>query len=105
MNNEGVLMRPDLPAIKQWKPNNSVRTKPNQGINFVVYVHQTNKTVCETKIGDQDFCNAAENHAPFFTLFVLLNLSFTGASSVVELKNFYYVFPQIKVICNTLDGT
>lgn len=97
-------MRPDLPTIKQWKPNNSVRTKPNQGASFVIYVNQTNKTVCETKIGDQDFCNAAESHAHFFTLFVLLNLSFTGAPLVVEMKNFYCVFPPLKVICSTLDG-
>lgn len=68
-----VLMRSDLPTAKLWKLNNAVQTKPNQWTSFVVHVkkpvNQTNKTGCETETG-------AQNHAPFFTVFVLLNLRF-----------------------------
>lgn len=103
-----VLMRPDMPTIKQWKPKNPVQTKPNQWTSFVWNLNQTNKTVCETEIGEQNPSTGAENHAPFSTLLVLLNLRVfflhTWTPSVVEMRNFYYVFLQLKVICSTLDG-
>lgn len=66
-----------------------------------------NKTICETETGDQDSITGAENRAPSFTLLVLLNLSYflhTGSPTVIEIKDFYYAFPQLRAICSTLDG-
>lgn len=106
-----VLERPDLPTVKQWKPNNAVQTKPSQWTAFVIYVKkplkQINKTVRETETGDQDSSTGTENHAPFFTLFILLNLSYflhTGPPTVIEIRDFYYIFPQLRAIWGTSDG-
>lgn len=68
--------------------------------------NHTNKPVCETEARDQESSSWTENHAPFSTLFFLLNLSFfstTVTLPVVEMRNFDYIFHQLKTICSTLD--